>query len=138
MHPMSFMAGVLTVVLAVVFIAALVLGITFANIRLLSFLAPFFLCVPTLAALGAAAGSWGASIWGHNHYPRQGGAVAQGSPFWCWLIGFGVGAFVGAVLGLGLELLVRRMFRNTIPTAQRPLGPSPVVTSDVDTPARLS
>ena len=59
MLTMFLVAGVITAVLALIAALAILGACVMCCFRRLRFLAPFVLLIPTLAALGAAAGSWG-------------------------------------------------------------------------------
>jgi hypothetical protein len=103
--PLMFLvAGLLTVAVAVIFLGSFVSGVVLCFIDRLRPAAPFVLFIPTLAALGATAGSWGLGYLAYEHDPMS------VLPFWAWLLGFPAGAVLGFVIGLGLALLIRKRF----------------------------
>src|ERR1700726_3132181 len=116
--PLLFLvASLLTVAVSVIFVGSFVTGIVLCFMDRLRPVAPFVLFIPSLAALGAAVGSWGL---GYLAYQHDSMSVL---PFWAWLIGFPAGAALGFVSGLGLALLTRKRFlshRVSLQTAVTP------------------
>jgi hypothetical protein len=117
MQLLFLVAGLLTLAVGVIFLGSFIIGIVLCFMDRLRPVAPFVLFIPSMAALGAAVGSWGL---GYLAYQHDSMSVL---PLWAWLIGFPAGAALGFSIGLGLALLTRKRFLShgvTLQTAVMP------------------
>lgn len=105
-----FIAGLITVVLAMVAVVSFISGIVLWCFARTRFIAPFVTLIPTLAALGAVGGSYGL---GYVLFRMAGEASVL--PFWGWVVGYPAGGYLGGVIGLSLALLFRRWTSRPVP-----------------------
>src|SRR5580658_5212375 len=103
MPTLFILAAIITGLLSLVFVGFLVAGIVCCFIRRLKFLVPYFLLVPTLAALGAGGGSWGLGYLAD----RMSDPISV-LPFWVYVFGLPLGGLLGFLAGIGLALLANR------------------------------
>jgi hypothetical protein len=108
MPTLFLLAALITVAMGLIFFGFLVIGVALCFVRNLRFVAPYFLLVPTLFALGAVGGSWG-----FGYLTTRAVDPTSVLPFWAYVLGLPAGGIAGLLAGIVLASRFSRRITNS-------------------------